>query len=155
MTGKKLINKNMSKEKQKIEIQFGLLKQILEWLDIPLHGQEARDRNAVFKIIKEKFDEYEKERMVIIEKYCKREKDGSLKMVVDPFSGGKKYDIENMESFEKDFRELSESVAIFDVLPSTKNGWVVVKKIFADTKKAMDIETTTFWEKILLALENI
>ena len=62
---------------------------------------------SIYDIMKtsEEFNEYDKKRVELAEKYAKKDEDGN------PKNDGKKYDIDNKEEFEKEVSKLKEENA--------------------------------------------
>jgi len=76
-----------------------------------LHGQELRSRNRIMSILNDRFNEYESERMDLVNKYGKKDKKGKLELV------NNRYSLDNTVKFNKEFNELAKSYIILDILP--------------------------------------
>jgi hypothetical protein len=143
----------VSKKKDSITFKNMHLKPLLKWLDIPLHSQKAIARNRICEIIQDRFDLFEKDRIAILEKYAEKEK-GQLKIEKDK-DGRLNYVLSNREKFNSEFSVINEENVIFDILPSNREYWKIVRDIFESSKVEMNIETTQFYEFVLKTLENI
>jgi DNA gyrase/topoisomerase IV subunit A len=114
-----------------------------------LHGQECRSRNKIIKILKTKLDEFDKERMSLLEKYGEKDADGKRK--ID--ETGKNYILADQEGFNKEYEELlSNSDVILDILPSNKADFGIVKAIILNLKRDFNYADgeiyTTLCEKL-------
>lgn len=152
----------MSKKKQKnvnqvdsIVLSVKLIRQIYIWLDIPLHSEKARARNRIVAILKSFYEESEETRMKIVEKFARKEADGTLKIITDVATGSTSYDIEDRKRFDEAWIKAQGIEYTFDIMPSNRDHWKVVRGIFENTKMEFDIEMTDTWEAIINALENI
>jgi len=84
-----------------------------------LHGQESRSRNKIVNLLKERVEEFEKERMSILEKYSEKDKEGKLKTEKFIQQGGEKerFVLTDQEKFNKEFQELvNTSKSVFEFL---------------------------------------
>lgn len=121
-------------------------------LNVPLHSEKARARNRIIEIVGQKFKEYDKDRMDLVTKYGEKDpKTGELAMDED----GKNYKIKNHEKFNLDFIKLINADVVFDILPSNREYWRLVKGVIENTKVEMNVQDTANWEDILLVLETI
>jgi hypothetical protein len=119
---------------------------------LALHGSEARARNKVRKIILERADQVEDERIALVEKYAKKGEDG--KAVLDPKTD--RYEIEDRENFNKEFLELMSETTSFDILPSNRAEFMIVKDIFINRMKSeMTVDDTNVYEEVCQAFEAI
>lgn len=145
---------HQEKESDKVS-SFQLKNKMLKFfnllIDVPLHSEQAVARNRISKLIKEKFDEFEADRLDLIEKYAKRD-DKNEKMLDEE---GKNYILADIEGFDRDWELLRENVAVFDILPSNRQYWRTIRDVVKNTKVEMDIETTDTWEEIMETLKNI
>lgn len=149
-------NPTEKKEVNSVSFENKYLENMLKWLNVPLHGAEASSRNRVVEVIGDAFNMYEKDRIAMNERNSiKDEKTGKPVMYKEPNDNRDHYKIADMEAWKKEYEELASSKAIFDILPSTRPHWRVARDIFKNTKVAMDIETTTFWEMVTTELSKI
>lgn len=154
MAKKDKTKNHQKKEQEKVssfQVQNKVLKFMNALIDVPLHSEQAVARNRISKAIQEKFDEFEKDRLDLIEKYAKRD-DNNEKMLDEE---GKNYILENIEGFNRDWELLREQHAVFDVLPSNRQYWRTIRDVVKNTKLEMDIELTDMWEELLEALKTI
>ena len=153
----------MQKEKTNkpvaLVLKNGNLDILTKWLaEAKLHGQRARARNRIVKLIGEKAVMIEKERMIILGKYSKKTKDGELetKEVEDVF--GKKtrqYVIADQEKFNKQYQSLIDEDAVFDLLPSNREDFKIAKEIVLNLNVEMDFNQTDVYEQVCSAFEKI
>lgn len=144
-------NKNTKEDNsiKSIKLKNSQLKGLILFLNIPLHSQKARARNIIYKLVNPFTEEYETERMKLIEKYGSKNKKGELEFIDEEKT---EYKIVDKEKFEKSFEKLKNVEIVFDVLPSNKEAWKIVKQIVEDTKVELDITLTDFWEELLESL---
>lgn len=126
------------------------MKVIIEtWLNTPLHSEKAIARNRVVKMMTEKFEDFEKDRLALVEQHGKRDEDKNL--IIKDGS----YVMIDEEAFQKEWALLKDTEAIFDILPSTRPYWKTVRDIIKDSKVEMDIEATDIYEELLEKLKQI
>lgn len=115
------------------------LKLLSEIIDIPLHSEKARARNRFGKILFEKIDTIEKERVALCEKYGKYNNDR------------KAYDIDlkNIEKFNKEYGKLMSEVCIIDLLPSVKADLPVIKDILDKTKRGFNYTEMEVYDELV------
>jgi hypothetical protein len=154
----------MKQQKQKVEkaevksisIPNSRLQTVLEWSNISLNPQKARARNRALIPFQEKFNLFEDARLVLIDKFCKKDKDGKPAMVTDEESGQERFDIKDTEGFQKEFKILATAVAVIDVLPSNREDLKALKSILHnDIKVEMDITTTEVYESLLAVFAGL
>lgn len=133
------------------QLKNKMLKFFNHLIDVPLHSEQAVARNRISKLVKEKFDEFEADRLDLIEKYAKRD-DKKEKMLDEK---GENFLLEDQEAFERDWEILRSQEAVFDVLPSNRQYWRTIRDVVKNTKLEMDIELTDMWEDLLEALKSI
>lgn len=147
--------KKQNNEQVKTVDSFGLknvdLKHVHYFLDVPLHSEKAVARNRVLALVEEKFEAFQADRMVLVEKYGKRDKDDQLVKSED----GSRFLLKDEKTFANQYEILEQQEAIFDVLPSNRGYWKTVRDIIRDSKKELDIEQTDFYEEILEKLKAI
>jgi len=150
--------KNKSANKNTVDmivLSVKLIRQIYIWLDVPLHSEKARARNRIVAILKSFYEESEETRMKIVEKFARKEADGTLKILTDVVTGSTSYDIADRKRFDEAWIKAQAVQYTFDILPSNRDHWRVVRGIFENTKIEMDIDMTDTWEEIITALEQI
>lgn len=74
------------------------------------------------------------ERMEIVSKYCKKDDQGELKVIEDEH-GNSRYDIEDMEGFNKDFLELMNEYFVVEANQEKKEMLECIKQIVINTPK--------------------
>lgn len=127
------------------------LRTMFEILESPLHGQEARARNRIARLFKEKQDVLEAERIKLLDKYAKKNEKGEK--ILD--KSGRNYEMEDIDAFQKEYKETLDDAALFDILPSNKSDFSVVKKIVLEWKKPLGLAETELYEEICQAFEKI
>lgn len=123
---------------------------LIEILDVPLHGTQARSRNRIIKLIMDKAKEIEESRMELIKKYCKKDKNGELVLNDD-----KTYKVEKMDEFSKEFTAMLEEDCILDVLPSNKTDLIAIKDVVLNSKINFDINGTNIYDDICKIFETL
>lgn len=124
---------------------------IVEILNVPLHGQQARSRNRIIKIFDERSAEVEASRMDLIKKFGKLDKNKEPEL--DPKT--KSYILADEDGFKKEFGTLLEESCTFDVLPSNRADFQVVKELVLNCKVDFDINGTTVYEEICTIFESL
>lgn len=146
--------KHQEKELDKVssfQLKNKMLKFFNHLIDVPLHSEQAVARNRISKLVKEKFDEFEADRLDLIEKYAKR--DDNKEKMLD--AEGVNFLLEDQAGFERDWEILRNNVALFDVLPSNRQYWRSIRDVVKNTKLEMDIELTDMWEELIEALKTV
>lgn len=151
--GKKEITKKEEggKKADSFTVTNAMLKTFNLFLNIPLHSEKAVARNKVINIIKEKFEEFETNRLAIIDDHVKRDTKGEMVMNEE----GTNFIMKNIMAFDDAYSNLCNLPVIFDVLPSNRPSWRIARDIIKSTKVEMDVEQTEHWEKIIEALDTI
>lgn len=146
--------KHQEKESDKVgsfQLPNKMLKFFNHMIDVPLHSEQAVARNRISKLIKEKYDEFETDRLDLVEKYAKRD-DKNEKMLDEE---GTNFLINDQGSFDREWELLRSQVATFDVLPSNRQYWRTILDVVKNTKLEMDIELTDMWEELIEALKTV
>ena len=125
------------------------LVEVMGWLNVPLHSEQARARNKIVDILNTEFEIFEKERIAICDKYTDRTPEDNKPIMQD---GHYKIKDEHKETFDKEWKDLQDAPVTFDILPSNREHWRIVRNVIEKTNREMDIDQTAFWEKILEAL---
>ena len=123
-----------------------------------LYGQESRSRNKIVNLLKERVEEFEKERMSILEKYSEKDKEGKLKTekFIQQGEEKKRFVLTDQEKFNKEFQELvNTSKSVFDVLPSNRSDFLTVKNIVLNSNKKLNYEDSEIYDRICTKLEKI
>lgn len=122
-------------------------------LAVPLHAEKASARNKVLKLIGEKIDLFETDRMELVKKYGKKDTEGEL--IMEMTDKGKNYVLEDQEAFSTEYELIAAQEVIFDVLPSNRANWKLMLDVIKSTKLEMDPIDTDTWEVITEALKTI
>lgn len=146
----------MGEKKQKekttsFEVKGYHLKPLKLWLDIPMHREKAIARNKIVKLINEKLNEYEENRLLLVKEYAKKDAEGEAIMTED----GENYEMDDLKGFVEAFGVIKNAPVIFDLLPSNRNEWRTIRDIIKKTDIEMDVITTEFWEEVTSAMEKI
>lgn len=152
MSKKETQKKGEKKEKvNSFSIQNIKLKPLYVWLSIPQHSERAIARNRVVALIKEKMQEFENDRLQLIEEHVKLD-DKNERMTTED---GSEFLMKDDAAFDAAWEVLKKQHVTFDILPSNREHWRIAREIVKGTNDEMDIATTDFYEEILTALENI
>lgn len=116
-----------------------------------MHREKAIARNKIVKLIDEKLNEFEENRLALVKDYAKKDAKGELMMTED----GENYEMNDLKGFIEAFSIVKDGPVIFDLLPSNRNEWRTVRDIIKKTDIEMDVLTTEFWEQVTGAMENI
>jgi hypothetical protein len=82
---------------------------------------------------KERLNLVYQERMEIINQYCKKDEDGELKIITD--ATGQHYEIEDLDSFNKDLSELMNEYFVLEANEEKKEMLKCIKEIVLNTPK--------------------
>jgi len=136
-----------------LKIKNSLIEKLIDFLDIPLHGVEARARNGFLTILGKKLVALNQERQRIYGEYSEKDEEGKVKFKEE----GKKYDItpENLEKAGKELQVLYDEYDIIDVLPSNEKSIVVASKLLLETKKEFSIVDGAAYDELCKAFEEI
>lgn len=146
-------SKETKKEKAtSVQIKNWMLSPFYAWLDIPLHSEQAVARNRIAKLLKEKAEDFETDRLEAIEKYKVYDPITKEAILSKGKDGKDVFKISDLPAWEKEYEVLRNQVVFFDLLPSTRPYWKIVRELIKNTKIDMDIETTNLWEELLEAM---
>ena len=149
---------------QSIQFTGTELDKLLLWLsELLLRGKECRARNKIVDMIRKKISDFEQERMKLVNKYAEKDEQNNLiiktdKIVVDGKEREQQHYVfvgENRDNFNKEFQELeSNTKFIFDILPSDKEDWEIVKNLILNLQKDFDYWEGTIYNEICKKFEN-
>lgn len=153
----------MSKDIKVFAIKKYLLAPLRMFLDVPLHGREARARNRVLKLFFAVWQEAEEERLKTLNELTEKDEKGKPIMydkVIMRFgkpNQEKHYRLtdENQQKFDKFNEELWNEDAKFDLLPSVKDDFEVVKNLVLNLNKTFNAEEGMAYDEICEAFEKI
>lgn len=153
MGKKDIIKKEKGGEKaDSFTVTNAMLKTFNLFLNIPLHSEQAVARNKVINLIKEKFEEFEVNRLAIVKDHSKKDpKTGEMVMNEE----GTNFIMKDIIAFNDAYEKLRQLPVVFDILPSNRQSWRIARDIIKSTKVEMDVEETEHWEKIIEALDTI
>lgn len=127
------------------------IRPLVQILDVPLHGQQARSRNRITSIFTERGRDLEKARLDLIKKFGKKDKEGNTE--IDPIT--KNYNLENPAEFQKEFQAMMSEDSVFDILPSNRDDFKRIKEVVLDCKIDFDINGTTVYDEICQVFEKL
>lgn len=123
-------------------------------VELALHGPKARARNKIHKLIVDRAQAVEQERMAIVRRYAKDVDPKTGDPVTNPETG--RYDLDETKrpDFEKEYMDLMSELSVFDVLPSNQADWRVARAIIVDELKSeLTVEDGVLYEDVCAALE--
>lgn len=88
----------------------------------------------VERYAKQQLNLINEERMEIVSRYCAKDENEELKTITDEF-GASRYDIADLESFNKDYLELMNEYFIVEASEEKKEMLECIKKIVLNTPK--------------------
>ena len=129
------------------------LKLLVSWLDLPLHGKEARARNRFLRIAAQRMDELEGERIETLSALSEKDEKGSPKM------NGNQYDLtpENLKTFQDRMGVLNDEDFVIDVLPSNRQELKSVKEILVEEvgNRSFSVLEGRVYDEILTVFEKL
>jgi len=141
-------------EIKSIELANYQIKDILDRLNVPLHSEKARARNRIVEILGPIANATEKERLALVDKYAEKDENNKPVIVMGEF-GKDHYKLTDDAAFQKEWQEVQAVKNTFDILPSNRMAWIVVREMWEKTTREMDINETILWEEIINALKGI
>ena len=129
------------------------LEVLMNILNIPLHGSEARLRNKFISLIDKQLTVIRNERQRILHKYTKKDESGNLKTV----EGGKSFDIspDDLKKFRNEMKEFLEKEHPIEVSDKNKSAVKIASKLVLETNKTFNVEEGADYDEIAQAFENI
>ena len=121
------------------------------WLNIPLSGAQARARNRFVKILAEKAQIVETERMEIIARTAMQNVDG--KPLVDE-KGQAEFTPEGRAKFNQEYLEAMNEDCMIDVTESNRKDMETVKTILEELPTGLDANEGIVYEDIMAAFEK-
>lgn len=150
---KKEDKKEVKKEVKLLTMKNGNIEKLVEFLDIPLHGIEARARNRFVTTLGKRLVYLGEERIRLLEEHAEKDKDDKPKMI----DGGKKYDItpENLVKVTEELNIIYNEDFIIDILPSNSGDIKIVTKTILETTKTFDLADGATYDALAKAFEDI
>lgn len=132
------------------------LPKLVEWLNIPLHGQDARVRNRFLKVISPRYNEVDAERVKLLRDLSEKDEKGEPKTI----EGGRAFDLtpENREKFAEQMSEINSEEFVIDVLESNRKDLKAVRQLLLGAiseRFEFDIRETDLLDEICQAFEKI
>lgn len=121
------------------------------WLNTPLSGSQARARNRFVKILAEKAQGIEAERMAIINRTAMPGLDG--KPLTDD-KGQAEFTTEGRIKFNQEYLEAMNDDCLIDVTESNKKDIETVKTILEELPTGLDANEGVVYEDIMAAFEK-
>lgn len=146
--------KDTVEKKEKVNsfaIQNKNLKPLYVWLSVPQHSQRAIARNRITSLIKEKLEEFEADRLELVNQHVKLNDKNERETTAD----GKVFVMKDEDAFQAAWELLRSEYVTFDILPSNREYWRIAREIVKDTNEELDIASTNLYEEVLTGLENI
>ena len=99
-----------------MEFELGQLRGVVTALSAMMNNEDIPIKPSywiakIYKKLNGEFEDFEKIRIKLVEKHSAKDKDG--KPVVDPETN--KYEIPDMEAFEKEFKEIAKEKVTVDI----------------------------------------
>lgn len=112
------------------------------WLSqLFLHGKESRNRTRFIKLLSERIQEIEKERIGLMEKHQAKNKKGKPLWIdengkdTEDRMKGKNYKIDQKEKFDKEFNDYFAEDFVLDVSPAKQETIYNVRDLVLNTEK--------------------
>jgi len=136
-----IINKKMS-----IKLRYLYINFLFKLLDIPLHGEERRERDKFLNTLSMHSNDLETERKNLIKEYSKKDEKGESIIKSD-----KNYDFtsENLSKFQDEFVKLLDVEFIIDVLDSNRKQLKIIKNLLINTNAPLNFEDSKLLEEIV------
>lgn len=128
----------------------GLIKFLM---DIELSGKQSRMRTRFCKLIGERLKEIEEERFKLIDKYVKKDEEGNF--LTKEKNGIQIYDIENIESFNKEYEELMREELVIDETNERKEMLLTVRDILLNTEQTFKGQDAMNYDRYCEIFENL
>lgn len=134
------------------------------WLDTPLHGEDNRTRNKIYKTLLDQVSIIEKDRLEILKRLAEKDDKGEPKMKdqMNPLTGRieKVYDLtpDNLKKFDDEWIKIKEDEFVIDILESNKKLIPAVKTLLVENiGKHRDFSAAEgqIFETIITAFEKI
>jgi hypothetical protein len=139
-------------ENQSIVFKNSHLALMAAMLDVKLSGKESRKRNKFVNILNAKRDEFEKERVAIMEALAKKDDKGFP--VVDMATSRYVFSNENIKKANDEHIALLEEECIFDIPDSVKGSLGFVKGLIVSTEIKFNSEDGRLYDEICEIFEK-
>lgn len=126
------------------------LETLAKVVDYPMAFQRGRVKNRFMKIVIEKLQAVEKNRIEIIKELAEKDKDGEPIIEENAY----KLSDENKVKWQKEYQKLMSEDCIIDLVPSLKVDIGEIKSIINNSSVVLDSMQTAIIEEIVTALEN-
>ena len=129
------------------------LEVLMNILNIPLHGSEARLRNKFISLIDKQLTVIRNEKQRILHKYTKKDESGNLKTIEE----GKNLDIpsEDFKKIQNEMNEFLEKKHTIEISERNKSAIKLVTKLVLETNKTFDVKDGTNYDEVAQSFENI
>ncbi len=132
-----------------LKLKNSQLEILFKILDGDLPFSRSRRRKVFTDILQEKYKAREEARNVLLNKFSKKDDKGKP-VIVD-----NKYDIEDMEGFQKEFLVLYSEDVIIDLPPSVEEVLPVIKELVEKTDIVVKDSEVEMIENIIKAFNDI
>jgi len=124
---------------------------LFKLLDIPLHGEERRERDAFIKVLLQKERDAEDERLSLLQELSKKDKNGKPIIKAD-----NNYDLtpENLTLFQKELTDLMEAYFIIDIFDSNKKQISTVIRLFENTNSPLTYSDGKILDEIIEVMKH-
>lgn len=139
---------------------------LAQWLaQQMLHGKESRARTRFLKLIEERINEIDAERLRLAEEHAekKKDKEGNEQLVYLDKDGKETTDksiansfkVKDMDKFNKEYEDYLNETLVVDVTPANQETIYGVRDIIMDTKEVFSGPMATMYDEWCESFENI
>ncbi|MFA5174621.1 MAG: hypothetical protein WC438_05565 [Candidatus Pacearchaeota archaeon] len=137
---------NINTKRMSFKLKYIYINFIFKIIDIPLHGEERKERDHFMRFLLTKMDELERDRLAIVRDLAEKDEKGEPKIKPD-----KNYDLtpENLSKFHEEYTKILESDFIVDILDSNKKQIKVIRNILDNTNAPLNFTDSKLLEEII------
>ena len=134
-----------------ITFKNGHLRPLMKWLDVPLHGMQARLRGRFVRTLQDRFQEIEDARIALLKELCDKDEKGEP--IMEP---GDRYKLspENLIALNKHHTDMLEESYVIDVLDSNRETLQGVRQLLKESKLEMDSNESQTYDTIMTIWEE-
>lgn len=140
----------MTKDYGTIEFKNYQIGPLLEFMNISLPNQAARARNRMIIFFGEPMKKVEEARQALLTKYCQL--DEKKERVIGENG---LYKLTDQAGFDKEYEELTHTIASFPITPSNKMDVDMVKDLILNLETKLSVKDTTVYNEICEVFEKI
>lgn len=139
-----------------LELSNDSLMLLYTLLNVPLHGPQLRARNRFARLVRDRLEFLDDNRVKAAEGYADKDKEGKPKFKID--ADGKpteEYELspKNLKKFDEEMTAFRKEKWVIDLLPSIKPDLVLVRPIVLETKIDLGTVDGYVYEEIASAFE--